>query len=147
MRQAAKILTGRHDFASFQGSGASVKTTIRNLQKIQISRIKRFPWPLIDGRLSGSCPSTHFVRSGQVSAMSLSKGSGHPLPVHHILLFDFIGDGFLKQMVRNIVGTLVEVGRGALNPEDVAKILKARDRKKAGLCAPPQGLYLMKVIY
>lgn len=54
---------------------------------------------------------------------------------------------FLKQMVRNIVGTLAEVGRGKLQTGDVAGILDARDRTKAGPTAPAHGLYLVKVDY
>jgi len=55
--------------------------------------------------------------------------------------------GFLRHMVRNIAGTLVEVGRGRFSPEDMKTILEARDRTKAGPTAPPQGLYLVKVEY
>lgn len=56
-------------------------------------------------------------------------------------------DAFLQYMVRNIVGTLVEVGLGRFSPEDMKRILKSRDRTKAGKTAPPQGLYLMQVFY
>jgi tRNA pseudouridine38-40 synthase len=55
--------------------------------------------------------------------------------------------GFLRHMMRNIVGTLVEVGRGARAPADVQRILEARDRRLAGVTAPPQGLYLVQVLY
>lgn len=60
---------------------------------------------------------------------------------------NFTGNGFLKQMVRNIVGTLVEVGRGRFKASEVKKILAAKDRTQAGLTAPPQGLYLVGVEY
>jgi len=56
-------------------------------------------------------------------------------------------DGFLYKMVRNIVGTLVEVGRGRLPPERVRDILEARDRRAAPPTAPPQGLCLVRVTY
>ena len=56
-------------------------------------------------------------------------------------------DRFLKQMVRNIVGTLVEVGRGKLKAGELTEILAACDRSKAGPTAPPQGLYLVRVDY
>jgi tRNA pseudouridine38-40 synthase len=56
-------------------------------------------------------------------------------------------DGFLYRMVRNIVGTLVEVGRDRMAPERVAEILAARDRSLAGRTAPPQGLCLVEVGY
>jgi tRNA pseudouridine38-40 synthase len=56
-------------------------------------------------------------------------------------------DGFLRYMVRTIVGTLVEVGRGKRPPEEVAAILAGRNRKLAGMTAPPQGLFLKEVLY
>jgi len=56
-------------------------------------------------------------------------------------------DAFLQYMVRNICGTLVEVGLGRFRPEDMLKILEARDRTMAGKTAPPQGLYLLSVNY
>ncbi len=57
------------------------------------------------------------------------------------------GDGFLKQMVRTLVGTLVEVGRGRIKSEQISEILLARDRKQAGPTAPSQGLCLVDVFY
>ncbi|MBA4421754.1 MAG: tRNA pseudouridine(38-40) synthase TruA [Syntrophus sp. (in: bacteria)] len=56
-------------------------------------------------------------------------------------------DGFLRYMVRTIVGALVDCGRGKCNPEKAAEILAAMDRRRAGLTAPPQGLYLKDVKY
>jgi tRNA pseudouridine38-40 synthase len=64
-----------------------------------------------------------------------------------ILVFRIEADGFLRFMVRNIMGTLVDVGRGKLSPEMFAQILASKDRGLAGATAPPQGLFLMKVIY
>ncbi len=55
------------------------------------------------------------------------------------------GNGFLYNMVRIIVGTLLQVGRGKGKPEDVKDMLEAKDRSKAGPTAPPQGLYLMGI--
>ena len=60
---------------------------------------------------------------------------------------DVEADGFLYNMVRNIVGTLVEVGRGRWEPEKIAEILDAKDRGAAGPIAPAAGLCLMKVDY
>jgi tRNA pseudouridine38-40 synthase len=57
------------------------------------------------------------------------------------------GDGFLYNMVRNIVGTLIEVGVGRWEPEKMNEILEAKDRTAAGRLAPPQGLCLMWVQY
>jgi len=63
------------------------------------------------------------------------------------LIFEIEGDGFLRYMVRNIVGTLVEVGRSRITPEDFKAILNSRDREQAGATAPPQGLFLVSVDY
>ena len=60
---------------------------------------------------------------------------------------DVEGDGFLYRMVRNLVGTLTEVGRGHRTPEWVAEVLDAKDRAAAGPCAPAKGLCLMEVRY
>lgn len=60
---------------------------------------------------------------------------------------EFHGNGFLYKMVRNIVGTLIEVGKGQRKPHDIADILKAKDRRKAGKAAAPHGLFLVEVDY
>ena len=57
------------------------------------------------------------------------------------------GNGFLYHMVRNIVGTLVDVGLERISPEEFQKIFLGRDRSRAGITAPAQGLYLMQVYY
>jgi tRNA pseudouridine38-40 synthase len=64
-----------------------------------------------------------------------------------MLEFELQGNGFLYKMVRNIVGTLLEVGKGKLSPEDVKDILESKDRTQAGPTAPANGLYLLRVIY
>jgi tRNA pseudouridine38-40 synthase len=56
-------------------------------------------------------------------------------------------DGFLRHMVRNVVGTIVEVGLGKMEMSKFAEILRSRDRKMAGVKAPPQGLFLVNVNY
>ncbi len=64
-----------------------------------------------------------------------------------LLIFDVKGSGFLKNMVRIIVGTLVSVGRGSLSPDDIPFLIESGDRTRAGSTAPPQGLCLMEVYY
>lgn len=59
----------------------------------------------------------------------------------------FVGTGFLRYMVRNIVGTLIEVGQGKRKSEDIIDILKSKDRTKAGKTANSEGLYLKNVFY
>ncbi len=63
------------------------------------------------------------------------------------LLFTVKADGFLRFMVRNIVGTLVDVGGGRISPDDVPAILASKDRNLASATAPPHGLFLMQVDY
>jgi tRNA pseudouridine38-40 synthase len=64
-----------------------------------------------------------------------------------IINIDIMADGFLYNMVRNIVGTLIEIGRGKFKVEDSRHILDAKDRRKAGPTAPAKGLCLIKVMY
>ncbi|HOJ51528.1 MAG TPA: tRNA pseudouridine(38-40) synthase TruA [Syntrophales bacterium] len=64
-----------------------------------------------------------------------------------IIEVEIEADGFLRHMVRVIVGTLVEVGKGKMRPTDIQAIIQARDRAQAGPTAPPQGLFLKDVKY
>ncbi|KAF0120997.1 MAG: tRNA pseudouridine38-40 synthase [bacterium] len=63
------------------------------------------------------------------------------------IIFEIEANAFLKQMVRNIVGTLADVGKGKIGVSEFEEILRAKDRKKAGITAPPQGLFLVKIKY
>ena len=63
------------------------------------------------------------------------------------IYFDFHGTVFLQNMVRILVGTLLEVGKGKIKPEQIPDILEAKNRQMAGPTAPPQGLCLIKVDY
>lgn len=121
MEEAAKFLIGEHDFKSFRGALSETKTTVRRLESIVMVRPK---------------------------AESIQMSSGWIRYAHHDLLaLQFSGNGFLKYMVRNMAGTLVEVGKGRLQPGDVDRILNARDRNQAGPTAPPHGLYLIRIEY
>lgn len=64
-----------------------------------------------------------------------------------LLFFEITADGFLQQMVRTLVGTLLEVERGLREPEDLAEILAARDRRRAGATAPAHGLCFTRATY
>ena len=64
-----------------------------------------------------------------------------------LIEFKICADGFLYNMVRIIVGTLIDVAFCKIKPEDIENIISSKDRKKAGMTAPPDGLYLNKVTY
>jgi tRNA pseudouridine38-40 synthase len=64
-----------------------------------------------------------------------------------LLTYTVVGSGFLKHMVRNIVGTMVDIGKGGMNGRTMQQILEARDRRAAGITAPAHGLTLVWVSY
>lgn len=68
-------------------------------------------------------------------------------PVEGGVRLEFEGDGFLYKMVRNIVGTLIDIASGRRPLEDIPYLFEVKDRRKAGRAAPPQGLFLMRVDY
>jgi tRNA pseudouridine38-40 synthase len=82
--------------------------------------------------------SLTFGRGGIIDTCADEDGVFH---------FDFAANGFLYKMVRNIMGTLVEIGRGKLSSTDMAAILQAKDRKVAGPTAPAHGLCLLSIEY
>lgn len=67
--------------------------------------------------------------------------------VGELVYIEITGSGFLYNMVRIIAGTLIEVGIGKINPEEIKSIIESGDRNKAGKTLPPQGLYLAQVEY
>lgn len=84
---------------------------------------------------------TDYVRTiSQTSIFRDNKDLNH-------LVITFVGTGFMRYMVRNMVGLLIEVGEGKRNPEEIIKILKMEDRTMAGKTAPACGLYLRNVFY
>ena len=65
----------------------------------------------------------------------------------NLITISLLGTGFLRYMVRNIVGTLIEIGEGKRKSEEIIDVLNAMDRSKAGKTANPEGLYLKDVYY
>ena len=108
MHRAALPLLGRHDFRSFQSSGADRLSTVRTIFDI-------------------------FVKRREADRDKID--------------IEIEANGFLYNMVRAIVGTLVEVGRGAQPQQWPEEVMHAADRKAAGPTAPPQGLFLVRAVY
>lgn len=125
MKEAAVYLLGTHDFSSFRSSECSAKSPVRTLEKIEVAML--IPPPLTGG--------------GQ------GEGELRVFPDNPLILFTFEARSFLQHMVRNIVGTLEEVGRGRFKPTDIKSILEKKDRRHAGQIAPSQGLFLVKIKY
>lgn len=89
---------------------------------------------------ASDCRVRDRVRHVKVSRVEPENGGG-------IVVFRVSANGFLQHMVRNLAGTLIEVGRGRLDPGRIPAILEARDRSLAGPCAPAKGLTLERVEY
>lgn len=88
------------------------------------------------------------VRRTSVRVVTQSAWSEEPLAGGgRLLIYEITGTGFLKYMVRTIVGTLIEVGDRKREPESLAGVLLSRTRAAAGPTAPPSGLYLVRVDY
>lgn len=109
MNSCCPLITGTHDFKSFEGAGSPRAHTIRQIYKAVVE-------PLEPGKTDR-------------------------------LVFKIKGNGFLRFMVRNIVGSLVEVGFLKLSAQGFQRILDARNRRIAPATAPAKGLFLMKVDY
>jgi tRNA pseudouridine38-40 synthase len=131
MHAAAQALVGKHDFSSFESAGSERPDSIRTLFAANVTR----------GWLGSS--------DSEPPVVHVTGGSAEPRPQPpgNRITIEVTGDGFLYNMVRAIVGTLVEVGKGSRDVEWVAEVLAARDRRRAGQTAPPQGLFLVHVEY
>jgi tRNA pseudouridine38-40 synthase len=91
---------------------------------------------------------TSFSKSGtQVKTNICKVAKARWTRDEHLLFFEIRADRFLRNMVRAIVGTLVEVGLGKIGPEDFAGIIEAKDRRVAGYSAPGCGLFLTDIEY
>ena len=129
MRLAAARLLGRHDFSAFRSIGTDVPDAVRTLH---VSDVVETP---------GTTP---WLISAATTTPSASRYFSDAAP---LLTYEVSGDGFLRHMVRAIVGTLVEVGRGWREPAQMDTLLRDKDRARAGATAPPQGLFLVRVDY
>ena len=84
--------------------------------------------------------------SSKSSVRTIYKATVKEMPNNRIYI-ELTGNGFLYNMVRIISGTLVDVGIGKLQPEDISNIIESQKRENAGKTLPPQGLYLVSVEY
>ena len=118
MKEAARELLGEHDFSSFQAKAAPSERKAPTKERTATRTMTRSEW----------------------TEEPLAGGG-------RLLIYEVAGTGFLKYMVRAVVGTLVEVGDGRRTPESLRDLLDSKDRAAAGPTAPPTGLYLVRVDY
>ncbi len=149
MAGAADVLLGEHDFRAFcrRVPGTGPDDPIPR-------RVTDVRWTRLDGRSTGarSAGTSRPAADSSRPATGGGDGPGQSAPqlvpaVGELLAFEIEANAFCHQMVRSLVGTLVEVGRGRRRPADMLEILRSADRSRAGQPAPPQGLTLMTVRY
>jgi len=95
---------------------------------------------------SGSSVKSN-VRTIYFCEIKEEKDNIFPPVEGNVYTFSIAANGFLRYMVRNIVGVLYEIGSGKMKPKEMGQIIAARDRASASITAPPQGLYLCRVFY
>ena len=124
MHAAGQCLVGKHDFRCFESRWPNRDTSVRTISELTVTR--QPGWGV-------------WHQPDKLSQPAVSNGE--------FICIDVVADGFLYNMVRSIVGTLIEVGRGRWDAADVCRILEGQLRDAAGPTAPPQGLYLIHVAY
>lgn len=129
MRRGAECLIGTHDFTSFRAVGCVRESPVMTLDQISIGVEPMGVASLLGGVLEPSSTSTKDASSGQIITILVK------------------GNAFLYRQVRNLVGCLMQVGRGKLPPEAVRDILEAKDRRQAPQTAPAHGLFLVDVVH
>jgi tRNA pseudouridine38-40 synthase len=126
LQRAASAFAGEHDFRSFAASDPDLATRTQEVES--------------DSPLRIEVRST--IRTIYSSAWQQQTTDGF-----HLLVYRVRGNGFLHHMVRNLVGTMLDVGRGYMQVDDIRTILAAGDRTLAGPTAPARGLFLHSVEY
>jgi tRNA pseudouridine38-40 synthase len=147
MSRAAPLFEGKHDFTAFAASTlgeeeGKQKEPMREILRAEIGRVARENiWSrAFSGRATAQAPRAAAAPSAQ-SASAAGAVPGEEL------VFTVRGRSFLRFMVRKMTGTLLEIGRGRLSPEDIPRLFESRDRTAAGPTVPPHGLFLVEVEY
>ena len=132
MRTAAAAVAGTHDFGAFQSAGSDPSSTVRTMTRSDL--------------FTDPAPTLSFERTTGHPADGRDRAHRSGL-TDALLVYEVEGDGFLRHMVRALVGTLVEIGRGRRSPGSMAALLAGGTRAQAGPTAPAQGLFLVRVDY
>ena len=149
MNEAAKILLEEKDFASFCKAHSDNKTTLCDVRR---AFWEPRPLPFLTGNLEGSSNSSSKIE--EVAAKQTEKYDNLQIYKFTNLqiekpywVFTIESDRFLRNMVRAVVGTLFEVGRGAMSVSEMRDAVHAHNRCAAGQSMPPDGLYLTDIRY
>ncbi len=154
MQTAAQTILGEHDFTSFAATDPDRATRLQE-QRSSLSRPDLSDLDvsgLIQSNVRRIAQSYWSCAALPSPAEALKEPDLIPQPITgestaQILTYTVRGNGFLHHMVRNLVGTFLDVGRGRTAPAAMADILNGRDRSLAGPTAPANGLCLVEVLY
>jgi tRNA pseudouridine38-40 synthase len=151
MAEAARLFEGEHDFNSFAASTGTEEGDAHRspMREIFSSHLYTRSGSVFHGQgflgALSTVETANFSDSGSMGNGESGKGAVEADPSE--LLYVVRGKSFLRYMVRKIVGTLLDVGRGKLQPADIPALFELKDRARSGPTAPPQGLYLVSVEY
>ena len=142
----SKLFVGAHDFSSFAASSGDEETDRTRLLTREIFNSQFF------ARKGSAFRGRGFLQALQAEEINLAELAAENAECdgeNEIveLIYQIRGKSFLRYMVRKIVGTLMDVGRGKLKPADIPALFEMRDRSKSGVTMSPQGLYLVSVEY
>jgi tRNA pseudouridine38-40 synthase len=137
LEKSARMFEGQHDFLSFAATDPDLASRegASNRERDQ------------DPDASSPSELETLGKQGAVRTIYLSKWESRQSEHGDLLIYRVRGNGFLHHMVRNLAGTMLDVGRGYMDIERIPAILAARSRAAAGPTAPAQGLFLHSVEY
>jgi tRNA pseudouridine38-40 synthase len=149
MTRAALLFEGKHDFTSFAASSGSEdddrqRAPEREIFQSEIRRVRRDTiWSQVS--LWSARPAEQGAVQPEQSLGATPDAAGTSQCEE--LLYTVRGRSFLRNMVRKMVGTLLDVGRGRLSVEDIPRLFESRDRSQSGPTVAPHGLFLVSVEY
>ncbi len=146
MHRAAAALLGTHDFRSFETAGAPRPTSVRTVFDIFVRRGRAGQGGAEGLGIGGWGLAARGGEPEIAGSADALRPRGAP-DSDDFIIIEVEADGFLYNMVRTIVGTLVEVGRGRRAETWPGEVLRGANRRAAGPTAPPQGLFLVSVEY
>ncbi|EGL81982.1 tRNA pseudouridine synthase A [Caldalkalibacillus thermarum TA2.A1] len=141
MQEAGRLFEGTHDFTAFSSAKTEVADKVRTIDKLTLEVL-----PVGRGTQAEQA-KPGFDREVVWPGWAHCPTAGGKPRAGQMITVICRGTGFLYHMVRIIVGTLIEVGKGKKSPADVERALKVKDRNLAGPTAPPEGLFLWRVFY